>query len=90
MKIVYGLDGDSTIPVVGTSVEGEDIAEALPNLVGAGNPYYAFDSLPPEVEGNIAWDPSGAPTCANDVEENRQAIRAMLDNPPTDKVFAAP
>lgn len=90
MKIVYGLDGDVTIPVVYTSAEESDPASDLPNVVGVGNPFLAFDSLPPEVEGNIAWDPDGAPACSADPGENAETIDDMLADPPATTVLAPP
>jgi hypothetical protein len=89
MKIVYGLDGDVTIPVVYTSGDGSNPAMDIEAVVGVGNPFYAFESLPEAVEGNIAWDPDGAPLCTADILENQEAIDDMLADPPLSKVREA-
>ena len=95
MKIVYGLDGDPTIPVtLTTSLNEQEMAGELKTVVGVGNPYYAFNEIPDTVEANIAWNPAGAPNCAGNANENEQAMAAMLGDAalqtlPNEKVFAA-
>lgn len=93
MKIVHWLDGDASQGIVIVDTTADDgnmeVAEVLPMIVGIGNVYYAFASLAENIEANIGWNPNGAAVCSSNVDENRQAIRAMLDNPPLNKVFAA-
>lgn len=97
MKIVHGLDGDPTLPVVttqGAGVSNEELAEHLSSLVGVNNPFYAFDTMPEAIEGNIAWNPEGAPLCKPQGAKNLETIQAMLDDAalqalPNASVFAA-
>jgi hypothetical protein len=89
MKIVYGLDGDDTIPVVGTTGDNSDPAEDVRSMVADGSPFLVFDSLPAEIEANIAWDPAGAPVCTQDLDDLKTKINDMLANPPLSKVHAA-
>ena len=89
MKIVYGLDGDNSIPVVGTTSDNSDPAEDVRSVVTDGSPFLVFDTLPPAIEANIAWDPNGAPLCTQDLDDLRAKIDAMLADPPLSKVRIA-
>ncbi|HEV2557955.1 MAG TPA: hypothetical protein VGU45_04955 [Microvirga sp.] len=89
MKLVHPLIDEPALTVVTTFAEDADVPEYVEGIVGKGNPFYAFESIPPEIEGNIAADFNGAPLCSNKVDENRAAIDAMLDNPPLDKLSQA-
>ena len=50
---------------------------------GVGKPFYLFANLPGPV---VAADYEGAPIVSEDVAANKQAIDAMLANPPLDKL----
>jgi hypothetical protein len=89
MKVVHRLPDEPDLIVVTTFPDGANVAPDLAGPVGVGNPFLAFDSLPPAVEGSPAADFAGAPLVSEDDEENRAAIAAMLAAPPLSKVRPA-
>lgn len=92
--IVYNLDGDPTLPVLGTTPDNADLGELLKTLVGVDQPYWAFPSvasLPPGVAAApaIAADFTGAPLVSEDAQVNRNNVAGMFASPPVGKVTIA-
>jgi hypothetical protein len=88
MQIVFGLDGDPTVPLVAVTTPQADVPQAIIPLVGVGNPYYAFTSLSYNGLNGIEADFTGAPLCSDDVAVNRTNINTMLASPPYSKITA--
>jgi hypothetical protein len=82
--VVYGLDGNSAEPVYGTCLNTTDMGPYIVNLVGVGNPYFAFETLPTEI---LAADSLGANfntgvLCSSDYQTNRNNVAAQYADPP--------
>jgi hypothetical protein len=92
MKIVYRYE---EYTVVNTStMTPEDMGSSIKDIVGVGEPFFAFNEIPDEIEGNIAADFTNAPTVKGQASANEAAIESMLADTalqalPNDKVFAA-
>jgi hypothetical protein len=74
----------------------ETVARQIVNLVGVGNPFFAFynSSIPASLEAAPAWDPADAPICSENVGANAANITTMLSDValqtlPNDKVRVA-
>lgn len=80
---VYCLDGDPEMPCLGNCLNTTDMGPFLVNLVGEGNPYYAFETLPVEIltADAIAVNFNGAPLCSGDWQTNRIAVADQFANP---------
>jgi hypothetical protein len=89
MKIVYGLDGDETVPVVDFVDQHTNVAEYLKATPGVNMRYLAFTEIDDPIEASIAWDPTSAPRVSDDVSVNQVNIDAMLASPPLDKIWQA-
>lgn len=88
MKIVYPLDGDTTVPVVAVTTPGADVASLVVSMIGEGNPYYCFTTIPFDFSNGINADFTGAPDVDADPAVNGPAIIAMLETPPLSKISA--
>lgn len=88
MKIVYALDGDPTIPVVGVTTPGTDVASLVISMVGVGSPFYTFATIPFDFSNGIDADFTGAPIVDADSTVNATAIITMLETPPLSKISA--
>jgi hypothetical protein len=81
---VYGLDGDPELPCYSNCPSTTDMGSFIVNLVGVGNPYFTFTSLPSEV---LLADPlvanfNTAPLCSSDYQTNRNNVAVMIETPP--------
>jgi hypothetical protein len=83
MNIIFGLDGDETVPVVSVVPVRVTPARAVAGTVEAGQRCFVFQ--------NFVWDPNAgvdvtnwgaAMTVSEDETENQLAINAQLANPP--------
>lgn len=81
--VVYGLDGDPEIPCIGVCQNSVDMGPYLVNLVGAGNPFYAFEALPTVVlaANSIGANFNSAPLCSSDYQTNRNAVISQYADP---------
>lgn len=81
---VYGLDGDPELPCIGNCPSSTDMGPFLVNLVGAGNPFFTFLTLPTEVltADSIGANFNTGTLCSSDFQTNRNAVAAMLLSPP--------
>lgn len=91
--IVYPLDGDTSVPVLCSVAEGTDMGTFVTSLVGAGNPYYAFETLPSSITtaDELGADFTGAPIAATPpggdwadaafLQANRNNVLAQYANP---------
>ena len=82
--VVYGLDGDSELPCLATCPNSTDMGPYIVSLVGVGNPYFAFETLPTEI---LAADSLGAnfntgALCSADYQTNRNNVAAQYASPP--------
>lgn len=82
--IVYGLDGDPGTPVVNICLNSTDMGPYVISVVGEGNPYWAFESLPSEIlsADEIGADFNDAPLCSADQQTNRINVAALYADPP--------
>jgi hypothetical protein len=82
--IVYGLDGDPDIPCLASAHWSADMGMLVLSIVGAGNPYFSFDTLPIEIltADELGADFSTAPLASSDYQTNRDIIAAMWSDPP--------
>jgi hypothetical protein len=81
--IIYGLDGDPGFPCLNSCLNSTDMGPYVLNVVGAGNPFYAFESLPAEVltADEFGADFNGAPLASTDWQTNRNLVAAQFANP---------
>jgi hypothetical protein len=81
--IIYGLDGDPEFPCLNSCLNSTDMGPYVLNVVGAGNPFYAFESLPPEVltAEEFGADFNGAPLASTDWQTNRMTVAAQYASP---------
>ncbi len=82
--IVYGLDGDPELPMLNVCNNSTDMGPYVVSVVGVGNPYYAFESLPIAI---LAADEIGADfnegmLASADYQTNRNNVAAMYASPP--------
>lgn len=77
--VVYGLDGDPELPCIGSCPNNTDMGPYIVNLVGAGNPFYAFESLPVAILGadTIGANFNSAPLASADYQTNRNTVAAQ-------------
>lgn len=93
--IVYGLDGDPGTPVYNACLNTTDMGPYIISLVGVGNPYWAFQSLPNDIlsADTLGADFSGAPVGSDDEQTNRNNVAGLYASPPATgaggKVWAA-
>lgn len=82
--IVYCLDGDPELPALSVTPNATDMGPMVLSVVGAGNPFYAFQSLPMPilVADEIGVDFNGAPLASLDHQTNRVAVAGMYATPP--------
>ena len=88
MYIIAGLDADEAEPFVAVTTPGANVASAIKTIVGIGNRYYAFASIPFDFSNGINVNFDGAATCSSNTANNSAAIIAMLETPPLDKISA--
>ena len=97
MKCVFADPDDPTLVFAMAYPAAASIAQIanwLKTMPGVGQPFYAFSSIPPQVETNIAADFTDAPIVSNSIAENESAINAMLQDTslqelPNGQVFTA-
>lgn len=82
--IVYGLDGDPELPCLASMHSSADLGPAILTLVGADNPYFAFETL---ISAILTADELGAnfntaPLASSDYQTNRNNVAYMFANPP--------
>jgi len=82
--VVFGLDGDPQLPFYASVHFSADMGPQILTLVGAGFPYFYFETLPMEV---LLAEPLGAnfntaPLASADYQTNRNNVAAMIANPP--------
>ncbi len=89
MNIVYGLDGDDTVPVVSVTsyTDTSILAMAVKSMLLPFQHYYVFSSIPFDYSNGLNCDFVGAPVNGT-LGENKAAIEAMLLEPPLDKISA--
>lgn len=88
MLIVCGIDGDEADVMVAVTTPGANVGSAVKNIVGVGNRYYTFASIPFDYSNGIVVDFEGAPTVSSNIAINSAAIITMLETPPLDKISA--
>lgn len=85
--IVYGLDGDTELPNLNVTSNSVDMGPLITNVVGVGNPYWAFGAgdLPAAIllADAIGADFTGAPLASSDYQTNRINFAALDASPPT-------
>lgn len=81
--VVYGLDGDPEVPMLAVCANSADMGPLLISIVGDGNPFYAFESIPVEIAmaDELGADFNGAPLCSNDHQTNRLRVAAQYASP---------
>lgn len=81
--VVYGLDGDPELPMLASCANNADMGPLLINIVGSGNPFYAFESIPVEIAmaDELGANFNGAPLCSSDEQTNRLAVAAQYAAP---------
>lgn len=81
--IVYGLDGDPTFPCLNVMPNNADMGPMVLNVVGAGYPYYAFQTLPTAIlmADELGANFNGAPLANTDYQVNRNTVAAQFANP---------
>ena len=81
---VYFLDGDPETPVINSAPNHVDLGTMLIGVVGVGQPYWTFQSLPPEILGAdaIGAKLDGAPICSDDPQTNRNNVAGLFASPP--------
>lgn len=89
MIIIAPFDGDLETPLYSVTPPNSNVASGIRQIVGVGNPYYAFLTVPFSLANGVVANFVGAPICSADVAENAVAIIAMVETPPLDKVGAA-
>lgn len=88
VKIVFGLDGDETLPVVAITTPGSDVSKAVFLTVGPGFKYYVFASIPFDFSNGIVVNWVQAKICADTETGNTADIIAMLETPPLSMISA--
>lgn len=85
-RIVYGLDGDPTTPVIGNVPNHVDLGPVLYTLVGDGNPCFVWadPNLPYDVmvADEIGANFNTGMIVSSDYQTNRLAAAAMMASPP--------
>ena len=81
--VVYGLDGDPELPCIGSCPNNTDMGPYLVNLVGVGNPYFAFESLPSQIltADSIGANFNTGVLCSADYQTNRNNVVAQFASP---------
>jgi len=82
--VVYGLDGDPELPCLASVHNSADMGPHIFTLVGLGNPYFAFESLPADIltADEIGANFNTAPLASSDYQTNRVNVLAQYANPP--------
>jgi hypothetical protein len=81
MRTVFADPDDDTIimaPVYGGQATLDDVARQLRAYPGVGKPFFAFTSIPPTVDANIAADFTDAPLITASLADNVTLINQML------------
>ncbi len=81
--VVYGLDGDPEVPMLAVCANSADMGPLLVSIVGDGNPFYAFESIPVEIAmaDELGADFNGAPLCSSNHQTNRNRVADQFANP---------
>lgn len=81
--VIYGLDGDPELPMLAAAVNNADMGPLLISIVGSGNPFYAFESVPSAIllADELGANFNGAPLCSSDEQTNRLAVAAQYAAP---------
>lgn len=82
--VVYGLDGDPELPCIAVCPNNTDMGPYIFSLVGAGYPYFAFQTLPTEIltADSIGANFNTAPLASSAYQTNRNNVQDMYDSPP--------
>lgn len=82
--IVYGLDGDPEVPCLAVCQNHVDMGPYVLSVVGQGNPYFAFQTLPSPIllADEIGADFNTGALASSDYQTNRIAVEAMYADPP--------
>lgn len=81
-KIVFGLDGDESLPVVAVTTPGGNIAAQVGMLVEVGQKYYVFANIPFNYSNGIVVNFAQAATYTGNAETDIANIMAQLESPP--------
>ncbi len=82
--VVYGLDGDPEFPCLASVHNSADMGPFILTLCGAGNPYFAFETLPNEIltADELGANFNTAPLASLDYQTNRNNVASMFASPP--------
>lgn len=86
IRLLYLLDGEPGVPVIGNMPNNTDLGPIIATTVGAGNPFYVWQdpNLPTEilVADEIGADFNTAAIASADYQTNRVNAAAMFADPP--------
>lgn len=82
--LVYGLDGDPELPCLAVAHNTVDMGPFVFSVVGEGNPYFAFDTLPMVIltADELGANFNTAPLASSDYQTNRVNVAAQYASPP--------
>ncbi len=82
--IVYLLDGDPELPCINSAHSSAEMGPLVLTVVGEGNPYFAFETLPYAIltADAIGVNFNSAPLASADYQTNRNNVSSMFATPP--------